>query len=382
MQRRIAELVFRIELRVRLDQDSDDREIAVHRRIVQRRCAFLVGLVRVPVTGDQRPDLSGVVLARRPRDIVPITAERRSARAPADRLRRLPTRRAKTRSGESHDTSLPRAPRSAGEPVERRLDVSTDRPGSGGGRRTMMTGRPSSRAAISFASVAAPPLALQTSTSMRGAPSVALLGEGERAAPEDHIVRAKGRGLARRVDEADQKMHAGHGAKRRARRRRSSAKRGVRSGRRSQPPQPHSTSIQRSSGWRGQGGRNSSSRGTFGLVAGDARASEIRARKDGSRRSADRSVLREIGGEPPCRQTRRCGPAPEAAPGSVRPASEVVTSSASPNRADVARASSAASAVPPRINSRSPSSRRPAPEAACAIDEAIRPLSSRTASQA
>ena len=76
-----------------------------------------------------------------------------------------------------------------GEPVERRLDRVDRVPGSRGGRRTMMTGIPASRAAISFASVAAPPLALQTSTSIAVLPQqLPLVLQAERPAPANDVI--------------------------------------------------------------------------------------------------------------------------------------------------------------------------------------------------
>ena len=233
--------------------------------------------------------------------------------------------------------------------------VSTAGPASRGGRRTMMTGRLSSRAAISLASVAAPPLALHTSTSIAWRCSrCRSSASAERAAPEHDLVEAQ-----RQAARAAGRSGARQSAPRRPARRRAIAPAPTVSQAR-RPTRPTicaaasmlSTSIQRSSGWRRQGGRSSISRGTRTASQASRADGEIsRGERVGRVDQPVDPLLEQIVGEP----RRAAEPAdPHLArdrPGTRgcgRPA-RWSPSIASPKRASTARASAAASPVPPRI---------------------------------
>src|ERR671923_93531 len=75
MQRRVAELVLRIEYGAAFDQNRDDREIAVHCGVMKPGTKLIVGLVRIAAGGDELSDASSVVLRRCARDILPVITE-------------------------------------------------------------------------------------------------------------------------------------------------------------------------------------------------------------------------------------------------------------------------------------------------------------------
>src|SRR5262249_34589259 len=123
----------------------------------------------VAVVGNQRPDQGGIVLAGRARHILPIASEDIELRMRRGADRRAAERREQDHRGEAsfHDTLFASSKQCArGSQTRAPSTLPTISPGSAGGRRSMITGMPRSRAAMIFASVAAPPLALQTSTSI------------------------------------------------------------------------------------------------------------------------------------------------------------------------------------------------------------------------
>ena len=185
-------------------------------------------------------------------------------------------------------------------------------PGSRGGRRTMMTGSPSSRAAISLASVAAPPLALHTSTSIAWRRSIwrspaRLNGPRPSTTSCDDAAAIS----ARLIDQAHDKADPGDGAKAA-----SDPAPTVSQARRPTRPTSSaaastlSTSIQRSSGWRRHGGRSNISRGTPARSRGVARgARDLGGERVGRIDQPVDRVLQQIGGEPGRRRrTRRSAP--------------------------------------------------------------------------
>jgi len=77
----------------------------------------------------------------------------------------------------------------------------------------MTTGRLSSRAAMIFASVAAPPARLADEHIDRVTlEMVPLFGEGERPASDEDLVETQRQALTRWIDEANQKAYVGRGA--------------------------------------------------------------------------------------------------------------------------------------------------------------------------
>src|ERR1700761_2801848 len=77
MQGRVAERVDGIELGVGFDQDRNDLQIAVQRRIMHRGARVIVDLVRIAAAAaDELSDLLRIVLRGRARDVVVKGAER------------------------------------------------------------------------------------------------------------------------------------------------------------------------------------------------------------------------------------------------------------------------------------------------------------------
>src|SRR5215472_7127507 len=169
MQRRVAELVGNVEPSLRLDQDCGDRQIAFERCNVEPGARFLVRLVGAVAAGDKLAHLVRVIIGGGARDVVVIDVERVEIRPRTFGAHQQHDRRGAAQNCDAtvHDIRLACGMRSSSSSQSSAASiVSTEGPGSAGGRRTMMTGRLNSRAAVSLASVAAPPLALQTTTSM------------------------------------------------------------------------------------------------------------------------------------------------------------------------------------------------------------------------
>src|SRR5215831_8302777 len=62
MQRRIAELIPDVEFCFRLDEDCDDLEVAIHRRVMQRGTRLVIGLIGIGAALDQQFDMRRIVL--------------------------------------------------------------------------------------------------------------------------------------------------------------------------------------------------------------------------------------------------------------------------------------------------------------------------------
>src|SRR5579859_4286041 len=173
-ERRIAEIVARIDPATSLDEDRSNLEITVDRRGMEAGAlAVLLGLIDAVAARQEGTDLVDVVGLGGARDIIVIIAERVERRTDVGvSARRRRGRRQQREAGNSPEThrhevllALDRSSRPVSQSIAPST-VSTERPRSMAGRRTMITGRLNSRAATSFASVAAPPLALQISTSI------------------------------------------------------------------------------------------------------------------------------------------------------------------------------------------------------------------------
>src|SRR6516165_6275981 len=172
VQRCVAKLLLGIELGAALDQNRDDLEVAVDRGAMHPGSSRFVSLVRRAAIGEERFDQTGIVLFRRARHILVVLAERVEIQLSVRRRAAENDGSQYRRSEECAEASVPETLSTLGNGCSLASQstaastVTTASPGSAGGRCTMMTGRPSSRAARIFASVAAPPLALQTSTSI------------------------------------------------------------------------------------------------------------------------------------------------------------------------------------------------------------------------
>src|SRR5262249_36725508 len=143
MQRRIAERVRDVELGTGLDQDCNDLDIAVDRGIVHRGARFLVGLVRLGVlVGDEPADRLGVVLPRRAGRVAEIIAGAGGRGRGYDEQPREPENGRETSLHDPTPVAVKRV--GAASQSSAAAMVSTAVPGSGGGRLSMMTGRPNS----------------------------------------------------------------------------------------------------------------------------------------------------------------------------------------------------------------------------------------------